>query len=81
MAEETKEQRAARRNAIRNSIPRSKKMEAKKAQNKIRAAIPRPPANAKDLSDIAKGQNAAAILKRRKAINKGKAGRTAHGGS
>ena len=80
MAEETAAERKIRRDNIRNSIPRSTAMQAKKTQNAIRAAIPRPPVNKADVDAIVGGQNAAAIRKRRKAINKGATERIKHGG-
>ena len=80
MAEETAAERKIRRDKIRNSIPKSKKMEARKTQNKIRAAIPRPPLNRADVDAVMGGQNAAAIRKRRKAVDKGARERIKHGG-
>jgi hypothetical protein len=52
----------------------------KKLRSKIRGNLPRPPLNAKDIADIASGQNAEVIRKRRAAINRGIKIRTSHGG-
>ena len=43
----------------------------RRARNKLRATLPRPPLTAKDLSDIAKGGNKDVIMQRRAAINRG----------
>lgn len=51
-----------------------------KVRNAIRGALPRPPLTPKDMSDIAKGQNADVIRARRRAINKGEQLRLKHGG-
>ncbi len=77
---ETAAQRTERRNRIRNNIPKSSAMAAKRTQNQARAAIPRPPVTAADAVKIAEGQNAAGIRARRKATNKGARERIKHGG-
>jgi hypothetical protein len=51
-----------------------------KLRSKVRGALPRPPLNVKDMADIASGQNASVIRKRREAINRGIKIRTRHGG-
>ncbi|MHC4836183.1 MAG: hypothetical protein ACYTCN_09690 [Planctomycetota bacterium] len=67
---------------IANRITRPKKdpTKAKKLRSKVKGALPRPPLTAKDLADIAAGQNKEVIRKRRAAINRGIKIRTSHGG-
>lgn len=56
-----------------------RKKQAVETRNAIRSALPRPPLNPKDLSDIAKGQNSDVIRQRRAAINRGKKLRQKYG--
>ncbi len=60
--------------------PKSNPTKDAAVRKKIRGALPRPPLTAKDLADIASGQNKEVIMSRRRAINKGIQGRLKHGG-
>lgn len=60
--------------------PKSNPTKDAAVRKKIRGALPRPPLTAKDLADIAAGQNKEVIMSRRRAINKGIQGRLKHGG-